>query len=119
MIGDFTAYYLDEQEFKTAVELNKKFDPVYIPYLVIKIAQHYNDNVFEGIICNGTTFQREKCITKKNASSSEIYLAYNEKRQGAFTFDGISFFKITSIIIISDYITKNNRYRLNYAKFRN
>ncbi len=23
MIGDFTAYYLDEQEFKKAVELNK------------------------------------------------------------------------------------------------
>ena len=44
MIGDFTAYYLNEQEFKTAVEINKKFDPAYIPYLVIKIAQHYNDH---------------------------------------------------------------------------
>jgi hypothetical protein len=102
MIGDFTAYYLDEQEFKTAVELNKKFDPLYIPYLVIKIVQHHNDHVFEGVICNGTTFQKEKCITKKNASTSKIYEAYNEKKQGAFTFDGITFFKIISIARKSD-----------------
>jgi hypothetical protein len=44
MIGDLTAYYLNEQEFKTAVEINKKFDPAYIPYLVIEIVQHYNDH---------------------------------------------------------------------------
>ena len=47
MVGDFTAYYLNEGEFKAAIELNKKFDPIYTPYLVIKIVQHYSENVFE------------------------------------------------------------------------
>jgi len=103
MLGDFTAYYLNESEFKFTVELNKKFDPPYTPHLIIKIVQHLNDQIFEGVICNGATFQRDKCITKFNASTSEIYQAYNEKKQGAFTFDGISFFKIVKIASKSDH----------------
>jgi hypothetical protein len=46
--------------------------------------------------------KENQCITKKNASTNAIYQAYNEKRQGAFTFDGITFFKIINIARKSD-----------------
>lgn len=104
MIGDFKAYYLDEQTFKTAIEANKKFEPNYITTLTVTILQHYNEKVFEGTICNDN-----ENITTRNERNSYIIDNYNKKQTAAFTFDGISFFKIIS--------TKNDKQRLKIFTF--
>jgi nucleoside 2-deoxyribosyltransferase len=103
MIGDFVALYLSEEDFKRATEINKKFEPHYTPYLVIRILNHYNEDTFEGLLCQGTTtFNISKCLTKHNSGSSQIVLDYNENKNGFFTFDGVRFFKIVNAPYKSD-----------------
>ena len=103
MIGDFVALYLEELEFKRAIELNKRFEPYYIPYLVIRILNHYNENTFEAILCRDTQiFDRNKSFTKNNSGSSGIMIDYNNNKGGAFTFDGVRFFKIVNVAYKSD-----------------
>lgn len=94
MIGEFTALYLNSVEYKNAIELNKRFMPSYVPFLSIKIITHHNESNFEGIICQERVFSRERCITDWNAGSSGIMQDYYNGNPGAFTFDGIRFFKI-------------------------
>jgi hypothetical protein len=37
MLGDFTALYLDEIDFKKAIEINQRFEVSYIPHLIKRI----------------------------------------------------------------------------------
>lgn len=102
MLGDYAAYYLNEQEFKIAIELNRAFEPTYTPYLVVKIVNHHSEQTFEGVISEGTVFDRNKCITWSNANRIVISIDNNQKRTGAFTFDGLRFFKIIGTAKKSD-----------------
>jgi len=101
MVGNFVAYYLNEAEYKESIELNKKFEPFYSPYLSISILQHYNEDTFDGLICKGVSFDKSKCITKHNARQSSILTDY-DKKTGIFTFDGRRFFRIVNAPVSSD-----------------
>jgi hypothetical protein len=102
MNGEFTAYYLTEREYKFVVEANKRFEATYKPYLVILTTHYHNENVFEGTINRGTTFDRETCFTRFNKGGNTIISDYYEKTPGYFTFDGIRFFQIMDIMEKSD-----------------
>jgi hypothetical protein len=102
MIGDFIAFYLGEDEFKRAIELNKKFEPSYHPYLSIRIIQHFSESTFQGILCNDRVFDRSKCLKRNDPRPSGILDDYNNKKMVAFTFDGVRFFRISNIAFRSD-----------------
>lgn len=102
MLGDYTAYYLSEEEFKKAIELNIAFKPLYDPYLIVKIVNHHNEQTFEGVICEGKVFKRSMCITFRNAYNKVINIDYNQKKIGVFTFDGVRFFRIIGTAQKSD-----------------
>jgi hypothetical protein len=103
MLGDFIALYLDQSKFQRIIELNKKFESHYDPYLVIRIVNHYNETTFEGLLCQGAkSFDKSKCLTKYNSRNSNIMSDYDEKKNGLFTFDGIRFFKIVNTQYKSD-----------------
>ena len=97
MNGDFVALHLSEDEYKRALELNKRFEVQYKPYLVIHILNHHSENVFEGLICNGTSFDIDNCIFTWNASIHTVVTDYYKKKNSVFTFDGISFFRIINV----------------------
>ena len=126
MIGEFTAFYLDEIAYRQTLDINKKFEPHYIPHLVIKVINHYNDSTFSGIICMDTrVFNRAKCITKHNSTSVDIIQKYNNNEPGYFTFDGITFFRIINTAVQSDgeglyiftfrYLNSHNYFEKNTA----
>jgi hypothetical protein len=100
--GEFTAYYLDVREYNLVVEVNKRFEARYRPYLVILTTHYHNENIFEGVISRGTSFDREKCFTRFNKGGNTIISDYYEKKSGYFTFDGIRFFQIMDIMERSD-----------------
>lgn len=102
MTGDFIAYYLGEDDFKRAVQVNTKFEAPYKPYLSIRIIQHFSESSFQGILCNDVVFDRSKCLKKNNLRPSSILDDYNDRKLVALTFDGIRFFKITNIAFRSD-----------------
>lgn len=100
--GDFIAYYLSDHDFKRAIELDKKFEVSYQPYLSIRVLHHHTESVFEGILCNDVNFSYTKCLRRSDPRPSGILDDYNSKKMVAFTFDGIRFFKITNIAFKSD-----------------
>lgn len=102
MNGAFTTYYLSQDQYKNVVETNKRFEPEYTPYLVILTTHFYNENSFEGVICRGLTFDREKCFTRFNKGGNQIINEYYQKNSGYFTFDGVRFFQITNMYEKSD-----------------
>ena len=102
MKGDFIAYYLSEQEFKKILEEKKRFIAPYKPYLSIRVIENLSEETFEGIVCEGTNFDRGKCIKKYEGERNPILIDYYEGRPGSFTFDGMRYFKINGIQTRSD-----------------
>lgn len=103
MTGHFRALYLDENEYTQALELNKRVEVHYRPYLVIRVVSHLTDTIFEGIISRSTAdYDRSKALTRHNTHSDTLVKDYYEKKTGVFTFDGIRFFRIINIAVRTD-----------------
>ena len=102
MIGDFTAYYLNQDELKNILEINKRFQASYSPYILITISHFYNEETFEGTISFADLNSVPQLITTKNDRSNSIMVEYYEQRAGVFTFDGVRYFKILNSAVKKD-----------------
>ncbi|MGF7078916.1 hypothetical protein [Mucilaginibacter sp. UYCu711] len=96
MEGNFTAWYVNELEFRQTVASRQKYEAGYPPYMTIRVYKQFNEQTFEGVICMANDFHREKCINKKTVRTNGIYQDYETRKPGYFTFNGLDFFKITS-----------------------
>jgi hypothetical protein len=125
MIGDFIAYYLSQTELKNVLEINKRFEAHYSPYIMISIIHHFNEETFEGIISFAENNGLPQPITKMNDRNYSIMQEYYDKKEGVFTFDGIRFFKIINsstkrdekkiIVFIFKYISHPTFSQINTA----
>lgn len=97
MNGDFVAIHLNEDEYKRAFELNKRYEVTYDPYLVIRILNHYDENVFDGLVCRGSSFSIDNAIDRREGRLNTLVADYYEKKNSVLTFDGIKFFRIINI----------------------
>lgn len=103
MLGDFTANYFEEYEFRKALELNKKFEAPYTPYISVRILNYLSEFAFEGLINqNSHSVEKPHWLTKYDSRLSGILKNYESKQEGAFTFDGIRFFRITGLAYQSE-----------------
>lgn len=97
MKGDFTAYYLNQQEFKHTIQSNQRFAPPYFPYFFIHIENYLDPETFEGMIAFADYNTDPIYATKLNDRSNVMMQEYYAKKDGVFTFDGIRYFKIMNV----------------------
>ncbi len=97
MLGDFTAFYLSQDELKNAFEINKRFIAPYSPYLFVHIESRFNEETFVGTLAFADYNSVPQYTTRSTEGNKTIVKEYYEKRDGAFTFDGIKFFKIINV----------------------
>ncbi len=94
MTGDFTAFYLQENEYNNIRALNKRFEATYTPYLLIRVLNNFSENSFEGLICqHNKFFDRTTAITKNNSSTSSIVTDYFESASVYSRLTGYGFFE--------------------------
>ena len=95
MSEDYFVYYVNDWEYSRAIETNKRIEPNYTPHLMLRIIRHYNENVFDGFIYRGATFNIENCLNDHD--SNTIAPIFFDGKNAILTYNGRTFFKIINI----------------------